>query len=651
MTPLLLGAALAFWGWRSGNYAAAGALALAAEAPNFVRARFGFRHADLARIADLCAALFVGLVIWLFASLEEPRTARAVLTSLLWLPAILMPVLLVQRFSATGRIPLSALFRYLRKARERDPSIPDPPVDLGGVYFVLCLLAAGIPNRRDYGFYAGVVLLVAWWLAANRPKRRPLATWLAVVLLAAGLGYSTHLGLGRLQAAIDDWVSDWFVTGMAGDPYRSATDLGSVGRLKLVDAIVLRVYASGEDAPRLRLLHRASFTSFTGTTWVARHAPLLPLDSEADGTTWQLAPGAPSRSARIVARLEGGKALLALPPGTLRVSALPAVAVRRNALGAAQIELGGEWSPYVAESAGAIRDYAAPRAEDLALPETERAEFERLAAELGLPGLPAGKAIDRVRSHFAGFAYSTYREAAVPAGSTALGDFLRRSKSGHCEYFAGATTLLLRAAGIPARYATGFAVQEHSRLEGAYVVRARHAHAWARAHVAGQWLDLDTTPPSWFQEEEEALAPAWEGVADFLRWAGFRWSQRGAIEGGFGWYAAVAFLVVLLAWRLARAKRVIAGHSYNAPRSLAGSDSEFYAVERALARRGLPRAPQESLRAWAIRSVQALDDAGRARFERALALHRRYRFDPQGLAEAERAQLRGECLALARALD
>jgi len=651
MKPWILGAALAFWGWRSGNYAAAAVLAAAAEAPNVVRARFEFRHADLARIADLCAALFVGLVIWLLASLDEPRTARAVLTSLLWLPAMLMPVLLVQRFSASGRIPLSALFRYLRKARERDPSIPDPPVDLGGVYFVLCLLAAGIPNQRDHGFYAGIVLLLAWWLASLRPKHASPFAWLGALVVATGLGFSAHLGLSRLQAAIDDWVSDWFVAGMAADPYRSTTDLGSVGRLKLVDAIVLRVYAAEEDAPRLKLLHRASFGSLDGTTWIARQAPMTPLEPQADGSTWQLAPGTPSRSARIVARLEGGKALLALPPGTLRVSGLPAIAVRRNVLGATQAEVGGDWSPYVVEAADAIRDYAAPRAEDLALPETERAEFERLAAELGLAGLPAGKALDRVREHFAGFSYSIYRETPVPAGTTALADFLRRSKSGHCEYFAGATTLLLRAAGIPARYATGFAMQEYSRLEGAYVVRARHAHAWARAYVAGRWLDVDTTPPSWFQEEE-SLGPAWEGLADFLRWAGFRWSQRGPIEGSLAWYAAVALLAVLLAWRLARGKRVTGGRQRTvAHRIHAGADSEFYAVERALARGGFPRATQESLRAWGARAAQALDAASRARFERALSLHRRYRFDPQGLAGAERAQLRGECLALAAALD
>ncbi|MBT8330725.1 MAG: transglutaminase-like domain-containing protein, partial [Deltaproteobacteria bacterium] len=37
-------------------------------------------------------------------------------------------------------------------------------------------------------------------------------------------------------------------------------------------------------------------------------------------------------------------------------------------------------------------------------------------------------------------------------------NFLTRSRSGHCEYFATATVLLLRQAGIPARYARGYSV-------------------------------------------------------------------------------------------------------------------------------------------------------------------------------------------------
>src|SRR3954470_2448638 len=113
---------LAFWAWRSGHYAAAAALALLVEAPGVFSLRFDFKHPDFARIADLCTVLFVGVLIWLFVSIEPPRTARAVLTTLLWLPAILSPIVLAQRFSTVGWCPLSGLFRYLRKQRERDPN-------------------------------------------------------------------------------------------------------------------------------------------------------------------------------------------------------------------------------------------------------------------------------------------------------------------------------------------------------------------------------------------------------------------------------------------------------------------------------------------------------------------------------------------------
>ena len=50
--------------------------------------------------------------------------------------------------------------------------------------------------------------------------------------------------------------------------------------------------------------------------------------------------------------------------------------------------------------------------------------------------------------------------------ATPLADFLLRTRSGHCEYYATATVLLLRAAGIPARYAHANAVHNpNARLQ------------------------------------------------------------------------------------------------------------------------------------------------------------------------------------------
>ncbi|MGQ0546733.1 MAG: transglutaminase-like domain-containing protein [Betaproteobacteria bacterium] len=639
--PLLLGAALAFWGWRSGNYAAAAALALLAEAPHALAWRIELRPLDFSRIADSCTLFFAGMLVWLCATLEEPRTARAVLTTLLWLPAVLMPILLAQRFSSAGRMPLSALFRYLRKLKEREPSTPDPEVDLSGVYFAVCLVTAGIPNKRDELFYAGAVLLVAWALAAARPRHAARGAWAALVLAAAGIGYAAHSGLAELQASIENWVSDWVLRGIAADPYRTSTDLGSVGRLKEIETIVLRVYAGPAQAERVKLLHRSSFTTLAGTNWIARNAPMAPLQAEPDGTTWRIAAGEPGSRTRIVTRLEDGKALLALPAGTLRLSGLPAASVRRNAFGATLADLGGDWAPYVVET-GAGEEYAPPREEDLQVPPREREAFARLFG--GLSSRPHEQAVQAIQRHFAAFSYSLFREAPVPEGATPLADFIERAKSGHCEYFAGATTLALRAAGIPARYATGFAVVEWSELEGAYVVRARHAHAWTRAFVGGRWVDLDTTPPSWVVEEDKQK-PAWQGLMDLLRWAGYRWSQRGALQGGPVVYALVALLAAVLAWRILRGKRAARAAAVAARRRAhPGDDSELYALEPLLAKRLGVRSPDQPLGGWMLKSPMA------EQLRDVLELHYRYRFDPRGLEPAERAALRARCLALAQSL-
>jgi hypothetical protein len=649
LPPFAIGAALAFWGWRSGNWAAAAGLALLAEAPRFVALRFELRHEDFARVADLCTVLQVALLGWLFISLEPPRTARAVLTSMLWLPAVLLPVLLMQRISARGRVPLSALFLYLRRLRRRDPSYRDPEVDLSAVYFAICLLAAGVPNQRDAWFYGALVVLVAWSLSAIRPAHARLGARVFALVAAAVLGYGMQAGLGWTQAALEDWVSDWFLRGMAADPYRASTDLGSVGRLKMVDSIVLRIDARPE-APPPALLHRASFTTLEGSTWIARNAPMAALAPQADGTSWQIGAGSARSRARIFIRLEAGKALLALPAGTVRVSDMAAGAVRRNALGATQADFGGDWAPYTAESAEPLEDYAAPRAEDLVLPATERATLERLAAELGLRSLGTAQAVERVRQHLAGFRYATYRDSPPPRGMTPLADFLLRSKSGHCEYFAAAATLLLRAANVPARYATGFAVYEYSALEQAYVVRARHAHAWARAYVGGRWIDVDTTPASWAEEEERA-APLWQGLADLGRWAEFRWAQRGAMQAGAGWALALAALIALFVWRLLRGKRAATRASTAAARRFAGADSEFYRIEATLAARAGARAPHESLPAWLARIAPSLDKVLFMEIQATLALHYRYRFDPRGIDAAERAALRSHCLELGARLE
>jgi len=634
----ILGASLLFWGWETGNLLFAVPLALAVEGLRRFEARFDLEPQRYNQLSDLCTVAFVALVGTLVASRGVPR---GVLSGFQYIPVVILPILLAQYASSARRIHLSALFRYMRKLKEREPSTRDPLVDLSGAYLAVTLLAAGVANQRGPAYFFAVLGFVAWALCPRRPAHASLAAWGALVVIAGALGYGGQIGLSRLQEAIEDWVSEWHLR-QSTDTSRASTDLGAIGRLKQHDAILLRVFAPRGDNAGFRLLHRASFNVLAGTSWHARSAQLAQMRGESDGTTWVLGPGEPSATVRISAKSEAGRTLLPLPPGTLRIAGLPASVVRHNDYGATLAEAQEAWIRYDAQFGAGVAHFGAPVPDDLALPPAERAVLEQIAGELGLRGLAPAAAVRRVNEYLAAFSYATYRESAVPRGVTPLADFLTRTKSGHCEYFAAATVLLLRAAGVPARYATGFAALEYSDLEGAWVVRARHAHAWSRAYVDGAWSDVDTTPPSWFAEEADA-APLWQPLLDVFRWAAYRWSQR---EQGGGandwWYALAGLLFVILAWRIVKGRRsaaqVAAGTTAAHSRRWQGEDSEFYTLEQAIAARHGAREAGETYGAWLARAK--LDPALAESALAALALHQRYRFDPEAIPGVERSRLR-----------
>lgn len=639
--PFLIGASLVFWGWQTGNWIAALILALLVEAMRHVPLRFDLGATEHSWIADLCTVLFVGLTVLLAVN---RGIAHGILAAFQWLPAALAPILIGQMLSDTGRVPLSALFRYMRKLKREDPTVRDPEVDTSGVYLAVVLISAGVANARGPGYYAGLVIAAGWALYATRPQHARRSAWALAFTLSVLGGYAGHMVLAHAQTRLESWIADWYLRGFEGDPDRASTDIGTLGRLKMLDTIVARVYAPPSDADRVRLLHRASYNTYVGTTWLARSAPMHAVAAEPGGLTWNLGSASPQWMTRIASRVERGRILLALPSSTTRITGLGAISLKRNTLGTIHAELTGDWIQYEVEAATLADTAADPERDDLAVPAAERETFSALSAELGLSQLPVAQAIAKVRDHFARFSYSTWREQPVPPNWTPLTDFVRRTHSGHCEYFAAATTLLLRSAGIPARYATGFAVMEYSALENAFIVRARHAHAWSRVWDGSRWVDLDTTPPTWYTEEHDALAPAWEKWMDVMRWAAYRWSQRGEVEASDAWYAVLVVLIAVLAWRLLRGRRTTKRASETAPRLWPGADSEFYALERVLAqnaRQGRDASTPLSLWLESVRGT--LDAASRQQLAEALQLHERYRFDPDGLNPGERNRLRELC--------
>lgn len=80
--------------------------------------------------------------------------------------------------------------------------------------------------------------------------------------------------------------------------------------------------------------------------------------------------------------------------------------------------------------------------------------------------------------------------------------FLEESDTGYCVHFASAATVLLQAAGIPARFVTGYYAQVE---EGQTVtVYSDQSHAWAEYWLPGfGWTVLEATPPD-FSDEQAA---------------------------------------------------------------------------------------------------------------------------------------------------
>jgi len=636
--PGILAASALLWGWLCELLIVAAPLALALEAWRWSRIRWDISARDFQRIADFCTWAFVLQAGYLLVMQGWPLPILRIIE---WLPLALAPLMLAQLYSSAGRIELSALFLSLRgdsvgaAARER--------VDLSYAYAGICVLAAGAANVRTAWYFVAAALLAVWALWGVRSRRYPPWLWIGLVVLAVGTAYAGHHGLNRLQTWIFNVAVDLFQLDLARtDPYRATTDIGSIGELKSSERILLRV-AVPKDVPVPLLLHRASYDSYAAATWFARDGQFAEhLVNDAAGR-WVLGTDAHGRFDVVVSEtLVTGSGILALPTGTQSVAGLGSALVRRNRFGTVRVERASGVVSYTASSVIGPQRGGDPRATDLQLPPLESAALAGIAEKLGLRSLGKDAAVSALKAFFAeGYRYSTFRSERVATGN-AISDFLVNSRSGHCEYFATATVLLARAAGIPARYATGFSVQEFSEIERRYIVRERHAHAWARLYLDGAWHDVDTTPPQWFAAEAQR-APLWEPFTDLGSWIAFRvaeWRARPADEGSaLAWSALLALLFGLLLWRLFRGKWFVrarvSARGGSSARGAASSDP-FRAIEECIAGKGLPRRSAETAREWVLRIAPQFDPAERSLLEMLLVLHYRDRFDPLALSPAER---------------
>ena len=105
-------------------------------------------------------------------------------------------------------------------------------------------------------------------------------------------------------------------------------------------------------------------------------------------------------------------------------------------------------------------------------------------------------------------------------------NFLTKVKSGHCEYFASAMTLMCQSIGIPARVVVGFRVDPdaYNSIGGHYVVRQSHAHTWVEVATPKGWITFD--PTSGREDANARAAGAWRSMKNFFDFLEYKWAEN-----------------------------------------------------------------------------------------------------------------------------
>lgn len=636
--PFLIGAALAFWGWRTGWWWLALPLAAIFEASRLVKARWEFTDKEYSRVFDVCTLLFGGAVVYLrFADNIE----RAGFALVQWSPAIFALMVLVQAYGNQEKISYAVFSWFLRLRRGKGETIKGG-LNVAWPYFAICLLAAGGTNNNDPTFYAALVVLVGWAAWSTRVRRYTAPVWAACFLAAAAAGWVGQAGWSRMQAALVPYFGELFARFAAKDfdAQHARTSMGEISAQKKSGRIVWRVKAEQGKVPQL--IRQATYESFTGNMWSSATRDFVSVSPDLDTTTWTLGPEQSiTGAARISGYLRGGKGLLALPMGAGRLRDLPVGAVEQTGLAATRVSDGPGVVSYVAEFHPGKPLDALPTALDWKVPDIEEPAIKEVIAQLKPASTNATDLARAVEQFFtANFHYTLYNPANGKVQGTPLAHFLRTTRAGHCEYFASATVLLLRQLGIPARYAVGWVVDEQKN--DTYVVRDRHAHAWTVAFIDGAWRELDTTPGTWLEMEKEG-ASKFEAISDWwqdvkFKFAEWRWlGQKGT------WREIAPWLVIplsaILLWRVFFGRKRTRNKNGRAGKeSFQGDDSEFYALEARLAAAGHVRDAAETPEQWLIRlRKEGLDHPS---LPALIDLHYRYRFDPRGITATDRKLLK-----------
>lgn len=534
----------------------------------------------------------------------------------------------------------------------------------------------GSPEREEVLYAVGVVLLLGFaFLQVGGKRHRPLA-WLGAYVVSMGLA---GLMLWGLTYAYFTYLKN-FGSGdrEAVSSFETQTQIGKgLYKLQQDPKIRWRYYHERGEVPEL--LKLASYNLPYHDFWRAgmRQADLaetIPDERQAGGDfellfraekgvfyyhDTELSPDDYVVTGRLVGMMPK-ETLIPHPRGTSRFEEVPAEILSVNSMGAFQLSGATQGAMEVTLYADGGDDAIAldPTLDDLVYGRDEEVGLRQFLEKVGLqvppgddsfeegrerrsrrswrrrglvasqtriqtepsPPLVTRERFEEIEARLNGAFQSDFRYSLMIKmndKNPPISEFLHDTRRGHCEFFAGATALLLRRMGVPCRYVVGFSVQENGG-GNEWILRGQHAHAWVEAYVGGQWVNegtkdnpiwrcrggewvtVDLTPPDWSSSSSFDLSwTQWfSDTFERIRSGLMLWTaSQGLISGVlvvFG--AAGAVVLVVLIYRLVMSR----GASGKERRWLrvVGESALLRDFEKWLARRVGPRPVSQPMGSW-----------------------------------------------------
>jgi|GEM_PF-501911 len=656
--PLTMAAALIFWGHQTGYLIPACFMGGVIELARVIKIRWEPSLDQVNKISDTCTVCLAGTIIY-FVSLE---IQTALVNILRYLPAFAFPLIVIQEYSAAGDIDVRSLYLFKKKMVGETKAIR---INLSLAFIIICLISVAAVNNRLFPYYPVALGIIAIVLFFQRTRGADIRIWVAAVMVAATMGFFLQTGLHHAQWVMTRRAWHWLLNDSA-DPIRGTTALGRIGRLKLSNRIVFRVIPPGNDDGGTYLLKEAAYTFLSDTTWTAAQnkfesvpqseagsfiTGLQPIPDHRQPGRQQTGQPVPSRpTLTILTRMKKSKGVLRAPENTLDINCSAISGVTTNGLGTFVVDDAPGFMIYGVRYGDPGTKIRPPGKRDLLIPDREKELFQNLAVELELgPGKPIQNVLPEIKRHFfTNFSYSLDLKAGDK--TSPITEFMIRTKTGHCEYFATATVLLLRAAGIPARYVSGYMAFEKSVMGDKIVVRRKHAHAWTEVFVNGRWTFFDTTPPSWTDEEKshfiKTTIPDLFSLMEYGL-ALLRWGNPETKKKLLWLLVPLGILIIRRLLRKDRKKKEKSNshEQDHAPSNPMTNTPDFYIrkLEKKLMRSGFSRKPHETYEQFFIRiKEKAFSRQDVPSLITVIQIHKQLRFGPRTISSKNLALLKSQ---------